>query len=425
VASGHGIGKSAIVGMIIDWGLSTCVDARIVITANTQPQLRTKTVPEVSTWLRRSISASYFDSQATSVRSRDKGHDETWRADFIPWSEQRPEAFAGLHNKGKRVIVIFDEASAIPPPIWEVVEGALTDEGTEIIFIAFGNPTRNTGKFFECFGSRRNRWRTAQIDSRDVEGTNKEQLNQWVEDYGEDSDFVRVRVRGIFPRASSTQYISRDLVDEAMRRQPDHTRYSRACVGVDVARFGDDSSAIATRIGRDARKYTIRQFRGLDTMRLASIIAEHVTMLRDKEGVDVTVFIDSGGGWGVIDRLRQIGVPVIEIAFGGTADDPTKYRNKRAEMWGRVKEWLTGGCIEKDEVLATDLTGIEYGYTDKGQVALEKKEDMKKRGLSSPDKGDALALTFAYPIAEFEGHEAVITNYRKYRDYDPYAVVTK
>ena len=149
----------------------------------------------------------------------------------------------------------FDEASAISDRIWEVSEGALTDDETEIVWLAFGNPTRNTGRFRECFGRFRHRWDCAHIDSRQVEGTNKPQLDQWVLDYGEDSDFVRVRVKGIFPHSGAMQFISSGLVEEAMSpgREGFGTIYDPLVMGVDVARFGDDRSVIRFRRGRDGR----------------------------------------------------------------------------------------------------------------------------------------------------------------------------
>lgn len=146
------------------------------------------------------VEHGYYERVVHLHRNRDvqqrSSHDKRWRADAIPWSEHNTEAFAGLHNERKRIIVVFDEASNIADLVWEVAEGALTDEDTEIIWVAFGNPTRNTGRFRECFRKYKHRWKCAQIDSRTVEGTNKQQLQKWVDDYGEDSDFVKVRVRG-------------------------------------------------------------------------------------------------------------------------------------------------------------------------------------------------------------------------------------
>lgn len=422
VSSGHGIGKSALVAWIIYWAMSTHEDTRGVVTANTDNQLRTKTWAEVAKWHRMAINAHWFEFTATALFAKDENHSKTWRVDMVPWSERNTEAFAGLHNKGKRILLVFDEASAIPDSIWEVAEGALTDEETEIIWCCFGNPTRNVGRFFECFGRFRHRWITKQIDSRQVDGTNKEQIQKWVDDYGEDSDFVRVRVRGIFPRASSLQFIPRDIVDEAMHRDPPIVKGETACIGVDVARFGGDQSVIRTRIGRDARGFKPIKMREVDTMTLASIVAQHVNVLRSAN-LRVVIFVDGGGvGGGVVDRLSSLGYEVIEVQFGGKASDPKSYANKRAEMWGLMREWLKVGSIDQDDLLATDLTSVEYGFTSNDQILLERKEDMKKRGVASPDDADALALTFAYPVAPPTiGIER--THNSKPKEYDPYTVV--
>ena len=201
VASGHGIGKSALISWITNWGMSTCEDCKIIVTAGTGKQLDTKTWPEITKWFKLAINAHWWDCKAESICVKDKNHERSWRTDAITWSEHNTEPFAGAHNRGKRIIIIYDEASGIADKIWEVTSGALTDEDTEIIWIAFGNPTQNTGRFRECFGKFKTRWVRRQIDSRNVPGTNKELFRQWVEDYGEDSDYVRVRVRGEFPES--------------------------------------------------------------------------------------------------------------------------------------------------------------------------------------------------------------------------------
>src|SRR6516225_2817734 len=273
-ASGHGVGKSTVAAWIILWGLSTLSNTRAVVTANTDGQLRSKTWPEVTKWLRLMINREWFKATATAVFAAEPERERLWRADATPWSDENTEAFAGLHNQGRRVILIFDEASAIADKIWEVSEGALTDEATEIIWLAFGNPTRNSGGFRECFGRFRHRWDHGHVDSRDVKGTNKAQLEQWVHDYGEDSDFVRVRVKGVFPHAGSMQFISSDLVEAAARSDRDVplVRDEPLIMGVDVARFGDDASVIRFRRGRDARTIPAIKLRGADTMQLAARI---------------------------------------------------------------------------------------------------------------------------------------------------------
>jgi len=398
VASGHGVGKTTLVSWLLMWAMSQ-PDTRGVITANTENQLRTKTWAELAKWHRLCIYGHWFQLTATALFSKEKAHEKTWRIDAVPWSESNTEAFAGLHNEGRRIIVVFDEASAIPDIIWETTEGALTDANTEIMWLAFGNPTRNTGRFKECFGRFRHRWNTRQVDSRTVDITNKEQIAQWVTDYGEDSDFVRVRVRGVFPRAGSTQFISGELVDEARKREVQVHVADPLIMGVDVARFGDDQTVICFRKGRDAHSTEWKTLRGQDTMQVAARVAEEFRI-----HMPAAVFVDEGGlGAGVVDRLKQLRVPVIGVNFGARPDSlmidgETKVRNKRAEMWALMRAWLKGGAIPDDHELAADLTGVEYGFDENQAVQLEKKESMKKRGLASPDKGDALALTFAYPV---------------------------
>lgn len=396
VSSGHGIGKSAFMGMVCNWAMSVCEDCKGLVTAGTGSQLSTKTVPEVSKWFKMSFNADWFDVRATSIRSRDKQHEQNWRTDFETWSEHNTEAFAGLHNRLKLILLIYDEASAIADKVWDVSEGALTDEQTIIVWLAFGNPTKNTGRFRECFGSMKHRWKTYQIDSRQVEGTNKEQIAKWIEDYGEDSDFVRVRVRGEFPRAGSSQFIGSDVV--ALARHYKAAGYSGLpkVLSIDVARFGDDQTVIGYRQGRKA--VILEKLRGKDTV----FVAERILHWQAKEKPDATIIDGDGLGAGVVDhiRFRGFGDRLFEFRGGFPANDAAAYFNKRAECWGLLRDWINAGAeIPDDPELESDLTSPEYGFSSKSQIQLERKEDMKKRGLSSPDCGDMLAMTFGVIVA--------------------------
>jgi len=400
-ASGHGIGKSAMVSWLILWALATFPDTKGVVTANTENQLKTKTWAELAKWHRLFIAKELFRFEATSISSVDPGHERTWRIDMVPWSERNTEAFAGLHNKGRRILVVFDEASAIPDVIWETTEGALTDSDTEILWFVFGNPTRNSGRFRECFagGKFAHRWASAKIDSRTVSITNKDQFAKWIADYGEDSDFVRIRVRGEFPRVGSMEFISLESVNEAIGREsPPLMPFDPIILGVDVARFGDDASVIFFRKGRDARTWPPIILRGVDTMTLAGRVADAYSQ-HDADAV----FVDGGGvGGGVVDRLRQLGVPVIDVQFGSKSDrlglDEARYANKRSEIWGSLREWLKVGALPPNDELREELIGPTYGFNARDEIQLERKEDMKRRGIASPDIADALALTFAYPV---------------------------
>lgn len=386
-SSGHGVGKSALVAWVIQWFSSTRPHPQIIVTANTREQLLKKTFREVSVWHKRLINKHWFEWTATKFYHKD--HPETWFAAAVPWSKEHSEGFAGTHEK--HVLIIFDEASGIDDKIWEVTEGALTTPGA--IWLVFGNPTRNTGRFRECFGRYKHRWHTRKIDSRTAKMTNKEQLQQWVDDYGEDSDFVRIRVRGEFPRAGSAQFISSEDVERAGKAQVPEDPQATKILSVDVARFGDDQTIILKREGN--RVLPLRKFRGLDTMQVAAMVAETI----DDWQPDGTFVDGTGLGAGVVDRLRALNYRVIEVLGGSVPDDPLKYFNKRAEMWGRMRDWLKGDVsIPDDDGLRTGLTGLEYGYSNKLAIQLEKKGDMKARGLASPDEADALSMSFAEPV---------------------------
>jgi hypothetical protein len=403
VASGHGIGKSAFVSMITGWALSTVEDTKIIITAGTGTQLQTKTQPELSKWFRLAINSHWFDVKARSITIKDEKHKDSWRADLLTWDAANSEAFAGLHNKRKRIVVIFDEAAAIADIIWDVVQGALTDEETEIIFLAFGNPTQNQGRFAECFGSDKHRWKSYQIDSRNVEGTNKAELAEWVEKYGEDSDYIRVRIRGEFPRGGSAQFIPGDVVSACRRYRASGYESLPKILACDVARFGDDQTVIGLRQGR---KFEILgTYRGIGTEKTTDVIVE---FLRTHEP-DAIVIDGDGIGGAVVDQLKALGYKaprfmVHEFHGGATPADPNMYFNKRTETWGWMKEWLMAGAqIPDNPELDRQLTGpmfdIVRGKVQHGSIFLEHKDDMKKRGLESPDLADCLAYTFAVKLA--------------------------
>lgn len=405
VASGHGAGKSTAIALVSKWALDTCPDTRVVVTANTEGQLLTKTMPELDKWHRLSITRHWFKSSAMSIAASQAAHNRSWRLDAIPWSVHSPEAFAGLHNVGKRIVLAFDESSNIADRIWEVAEGALTDEGTEIIWLAFGNPTRNTGRFKDCFGKYRHLWRTRHIDSRTVEGTNVAYLDELVKTYGEDSDIVKVRVRGLFPSASSLQFIGSELIQAARERPIQNSAIlpnDPIVFGLDHARFGDDSSVLAIRQGRDARSRPWKVWNGANSMEIAGDVAAEAFRWSPD-----AIFVDAGGpnAGGIIDRLRQLlghDAPVFEINFGGKGREATwqgevrtRTANKRAEMYTNLRAWLERGIIPDSERLAGDLASLEYGYTADNAILLERKEHLRARGIPSSDWSDALALTFA------------------------------
>lgn len=406
-SSGNGAGKSSLVSWLIHWATMTSLEVRGVVTANSDNQLKTKTWSELSKWTHLhleqfTIGRQVFELTATRFYAKAKPMD--WRVDAIPNSKSNPAAFSGLHNAGKRIIVIFDEASEIPDIIWDMTEGAMTDAETEIIWACFGNPTQPIGRFKEVAKGRlRRRWRWWKVDTRTVKRTNKKEIEDWARAYGEDSDWFRTRVTGEFPDVGSMQLIENSLVQAAREREPLFIPSDPLVAGLDVARFGDDSSVLVFRRGRDAKSIPRKEWKGVNTMTLAAAVALEVMTLR----VDA-LFVDVGSfGAGVYDQLINLvgrKINIYPIDFGGKEGIAymngvqARVANPAAAMWVNMREWLSLGAIEDDEALEADLTGRKYGY--KGEaIVLERKQDMKARGLASPDWADALALTFAMPIA--------------------------
>lgn len=419
VSSGHGIGKSALTAWLVCWILSTRPNSKGVVTANTAAQLETKTWAEIVKWMKKSVMADAFDCTSDSIRAKEAP--ETWRVDALTCREENAESFAGQHAASSTPFYIFDEASAIPEVVYDVAEGGLTD-GEPMMFL-FGNPTRNSGRFFSCFHKSKRFWNTRKIDSRSVEITNKKQIAEWAEEYGEDSNFFRVRVRGEFPTAGADQWCDSGLVRAAMARgQPATNSASCAIVGVDVARFGDDDTVLCTRIGKDATRFL--RYHGLDTVQVVGRVKEEVRYLRKLGLKKVYVFMDEGGvGGGPVDVLRADGFPVRGVQFGQSVDDPERFPAKREEMWGRMVEWMKdGGCLPDNKDLEEDLTSPSFTFDIKGRKKLESKADMKKRGLHSPDSADALAITFAYRVNEYEGDktERIAAFLKARKSYDPF-----
>jgi hypothetical protein len=434
-ATGHGVGKSALICMLILWGFTTYPDCRGVVTANTETQLKTKTWAELGRWFNLCFfTREHFTLNATSLVSKDPSRERTWRIDMIAWSETNPEAFAGMHNKGKRLLIIFDEASAIADIIWETIEGATTDSDTQIIWIVCGNPTRNSGRFRECFGEGKHAsmWKSRQIDSRTVSITNKSRFTRWEKIYGVDSDWFRVRVLGQFPRRGEMEFFSAADIDAAMStdREVFVDAFTPLAIGVDVARFGRNNSVIFPRKGRDARTLERKLYSGISTTELANRISETYQQWRP-DGI----FIDGGGvGGGVVDQCRNQRLYVWEVQFGakdsitGVSNDNSgeRYANMRAAMYGAARAWTKTGALPLNADLRTAMLAITYSFNNKDEIVLTSKEDLIDENPDLDlDTLDAFVLTFGGPLhrnADAGGdHQQFKKQDTADHEYDPYS----
>jgi hypothetical protein len=396
IASGHGIGKTCLIAWVVQWFISTREFPQVVVTASTQTQLSTKTWRELAKWWRLSINRHWFTWTATKFYH--VAYPDSWFATAIPWSEHNADAFAGTHEK--YVLIIYDEGNAIADVIYDTTEGALTTPSA--LWLVFGNYTKNTGRFHECFAGRmRDRWLREQIDSRTARKANQRQIAQWIEDYGEDSDFVRIRVRGVAPRAGSNQFIGQDLLDRGYRAVGWET--APKIMSLDVARFGDNQSVVGLRQGRRFR--LLAKWRGLAIDQLV----DRVCALLDEQQPDALVVDGDGIGGAAVDLIRRRNYGrkggrdiITEFHGGARAHDGKTYDNRRTEIWGLAREALKEGIeLPADQELEADLVGPQYGYVTKQGyevIQLEKKDDMRSRGLASPDSGDAFAMCWAVRV---------------------------
>ena len=394
-SSGHGTGKSTLGAWIADWILSTRPYSIGTITANTYQQLEERTWAAVQRWTRLCMTAHWFHIRQKGIYSRQSP--DNWKVVCQTCREENAQSFAGQHARTSTSWYLFDEASHIPDGIWDVAQGGLTDG--EPMFFGWGQPARKSGRFYEiCFGKLRDRWNVRLIDSRQSRFTNKELIHEWITDYGEDSDFVRVRVRGMAPRAGDLQFIDQDRIDSAKHRDAASFPDDPLVAGFDVSGGGQAWNVVWFRRGLDARTLPPIRIPGEHSQERSAILARLAEVLNDRRpGRKVSMlFVDSAFGAPYVERLRGMGFDnVVEINFGGPSPDRHQ-ANMRAYMWNRMKEWLGRGAIPADDiVLETDLAAPGSHLNRSDQLVLESKEQMAKRNVASPDSGDALALTFA------------------------------
>lgn len=398
VASGHGVGKSAFVAWVIYFLMSTRVNTRGAVTASTQFQLEDKTWPELAKWHNLAINKHWFIWAGTSFSFAAYPEDQrkNYRTTAATVSETNTEAFAGLHNEGRTVFVIFDEASGVYPKIWEVAEGALTDG--EGFFFAFGNPTKPDGEFADCFDKHAAIYRNRHVDSRSVTHTNKAALQGIINKYGIDSDEVKVRIKGEFPVMSFDGFFETSMVHDAMQREEvvtDHT--APLIMAVDVANSGGDEIVIGFRQGWDARSRPLLSRTNLKHRQLV----EWIKTVADAQRPDAIVVECVGIGIPVCDDLIEDGYRV-HRAYPGVIVQDDHYYNNRALWYAACREWVYEpiSAIPDDKEMYNQLTKLRYQLRKSdGKTLIESKQSIRERGLPSPDRADMLMLTFAVKIA--------------------------
>lgn len=435
--AGHGVGKSAATSWIILWLMSTRPHFAGVVTANTKEQLTRKTWRELAIWHNRCITGHWFKYNATSFHH--VANKDTWRFDATPWSEHNSEAFAGMHNGGRGQAMIFDEASGISDKIWEVAEGAMSDP--DAFWFAFGNPTKRSGRFYEIWNKFSRRWTKFTVDARKAAAANKKRLQEMIEDWGLDSDYVRVRVIGEFPQQDVATLIPAHWLDTAMNRLVMGCERYRPIWGLDVARFGDDRTGLAIRRHRMLAEPIIF-WQGLDLMQTCARIKAKWDDTEQDDKPSVICVDAIGVGAGVVDRLNEMAgqghfgdTQIRGVNVSESASSSDKFARLRDELWWKTRSWFEGmtvsmvNDIEKkvhwsavegnEEILdpwggagrktpiIDELKDILFSFLPNGKIKLEPKQDTKERLGRSPDGADAFVLTFAEQDVlntEYSGH---------------------
>jgi hypothetical protein len=397
--SGRGIGKSALVCWLILWFLSTRLGATVLVSANTEHQLRTVTWGELTKWVALSLNSHWWDISATALNPQgwiaelvevqlQKGTRQ-WGAQGKLWSEENPDGYAGPHNMAG-MMLIFDEASGIPDSIFSVAAGYFTEPILDRYWFTFSNGRRPSGYFYDCHnGTKAEFWDIGSIDARSVEGTDTAYYEQIIKEYGEDSNEARIEVYGGFPVENDEQLFPPHLIDAAMARPAWNDPTAPLIMGVDPAR-GGDKTVMRLRRGRDL--VAKRQHNETDTMAIVALVVEAI-----QEFSPDAVVIDEGGlGYGIVDRLREMGYAVQGFNFGWKSTKPKTFANRRAQVYAAAREWIKTASIPPDPKLKRDLLAIKRDNpTTRGQMQLVSKDKM----AFSPDDADALAMTFAFPVA--------------------------
>ena len=392
VRSGHGVGKSTASSWAMLWFFLTRSPVKVVVTAPTSAQLFDALFAELKRWV--NDLPDLLQQMVTVKQDRivfNAAPDEMFISARTSRAEQ-PEALQGIHSD--HVMLVADEASGVPEQVFEAAAGSMS--GHSAVTLLLGNPTRSSGFFYDTHNRLASEWTVFKVGCQESPRVSDEYVAEMASRYGEDSNAFRVRVLGEFPRSDDDTMIPMELIESARQRDVAGNPYADVIWGLDVARFGSDSSALCKRQGNIVIE-TPRRWKNLDLMQLTGAVVAEYESLEEKDR-PAEILVDSIGlGAGVVDRLIELGLPARGINVSESPSFGTKYRNLRAELWAKAKAWLERrDCfLPDDSQLVSELATVRYKFASNGKLQIESKEDLKKRGLKSPDVADSFVLTFA------------------------------
>lgn len=390
VRSGHGVGKSTVASWLMIWYLLTRFPSKTVVTAPTSAQLYDALYSELRRWINALNPNVQRLLNVKAERIELAGAPNEGFISFRTSRAEQPEALQGVHSD--HVLLIADEASGVPEQVYEAAAGSMS--GNSATTLLLGNPVRSSGFFYDTHNRLSGSWKTFRISCADSPRVSPEYIREMAVRYGEESNAFRIRVLGEFPKADDDTLIPMELIELAKIREVEPT-LAELVWGFDPARFGSDRSSLCERRGNNVER--IRPWRNLDLMQSVGVIVAEFNG-RPLNLRPVEICVDSIGiGAGVVDRLRELGLPAVGVNVSESPSMQSECFNLRAELWQRLKQWLMArDCrIPNDEALIAELAGCKYKFSSNGKLMIESKDDMKRRGLPSPDLADSLCLTFA------------------------------
>lgn len=392
VRSGHGVGKSTASSWAMLWFFLTRSPVKVVVTAPTSAQLFDAMFAELKRWINElpELLKNMIEVKQDRIVFK-AAPDEMFISARTSRAEQ-PEALQGIHSE--HVMLVADEASGVPEAVFEAAAGSMS--GHSAVTLLLGNPTRSSGFFFDTHNRLSGEWTTFKVSCVDSPRVSDEYVAEMQSRYGDESNAYRIRVLGEFPRSDDDTMIPMELIEGARQRDVVSNRFAPVVWGLDVARFGSDSSALCKRQA-NAVIEKIRVWKNLDLMQLTGAVVAEYEALEDGDR-PTEILVDSIGlGAGVVDRLMELGLPARGINVSESPSFGTQYRNLRAELWAKAKAWLERrDCfLPNDERLISELATVRYKFASNGKLQIESKDDIRRRGLPSPDVADSFVLTFA------------------------------
>lgn len=413
VASCHGPGKTAVAAWCAWHQLLVRFPQKTAVTAPSSGQLEDGLLREMAKWAEKLPPGmrEIYDVTKNRITLR-QAPDRSFFSARTARAE-KPEALQGVHEDEGWVLLIADEASAVPEPVYESASGSMSGKRATTLLIS--NPTRSSGLFFDTHHKLKDMWFTIQVGWQDSSRVDPDFEADIAARYGRNSTAYRVRVLGLFPLTDEDTVIPWEYMNSARGRDVTIPKNATRVWGLDVARFGGDKNALVVRTARGIPEPPV-YWSGHDLMQTASRVHDKWRDTSESQRPELILVDVIGLGAGVVDRLKQLGLPARSVNVAEAPALKDRYMNQRAELWWKAREWFgSRDCtipapvpgvdekVDPMELLCQELVVPKYDFSPSGKIRLESKTEMKKRIGYSPDIADAFILTFAKDLALLSG----------------------